>query len=163
MVNQVKKVRKMLENVAIFWLFLRNFLAILAIKMNKIGYFGLSTVGNTGSTEVGKSHDKNSIQSQSNQSPVSVLQTSLTPQKNVSYNYLCTYHTFMSTQLASVKMCCFLTWLIFSSLLIRALFVITLHYRIAVYKRLYFQTVECTINDSTCVIIYEKSSLIAQK
>ena len=79
MVNQVKKVRKMLENVAIFWLFLRNFLAILAIKMNKIGYFGLSTVGNTGSTEVGKSHDKNSIQSQSNQSPVSVLQTSLTP------------------------------------------------------------------------------------
>ena len=117
MVNQVKKVRKMLENVAIFWLFLRNFLAILAIKMNKIGYFGLSTVGNTGSTEVGKSHDKNSIQSQSNQSPVSVLQTSLTPQKNVSYNYLCTYHTFMSTQLASVKMCCFLTWLIFSSLL----------------------------------------------
>ena len=29
------------------WLFLRNFVAILAMKMNKIDYFWLSTVGNT--------------------------------------------------------------------------------------------------------------------
>ena len=88
--------------------------------------------------EVGKSQDdKNSIQNQSNQSLVSVLQTSLTPKKYVSYNYLRTIPS-LNTQWASVKMCCFLTWLIFSSLLIRALFVITLHYRIAVYKRLYF-------------------------
>ena len=43
----VKKVRKMLQNVGIFWLFLRNFVAILAMKMNKIDYFWLSTVGNT--------------------------------------------------------------------------------------------------------------------
>ena len=47
MVDLVKKVRKMLQNVAIFWLFLRHFVAILAIRINKIGYFGLSTVGNT--------------------------------------------------------------------------------------------------------------------
>ena len=42
----------------------------------------------------------------------------------------------------------------------------TLHYRTAVYYRLYglyISSVECTINDSTCLITFEKSSLIAQK
>ena len=47
MVDQVKKVMKMSQNVAIFRLFLRNFLAILAINLSRIGYFGLLTVGNT--------------------------------------------------------------------------------------------------------------------
>ena len=75
--------------------------------------------------EVGKTQDdKNFIQSQSNQSLVSVLQTSLTPKKYVSYNLLRTIPS-LSTQWASVKMCCFLTWLIFSSLLIRAVCVIS--------------------------------------
>ena len=47
MVDQVKKVRKMVQNVAILRLFLRIFLAILAINLIEIGYFGLPTVGNT--------------------------------------------------------------------------------------------------------------------
>ena len=52
MVDQVKKVMKMSQNVAIFRLFLGNFLAILAINLSKIGYFGLSTVGNTEDNEL---------------------------------------------------------------------------------------------------------------
>ena len=47
MVDQAKKVKKMSQNVAIYRLFLRNFLAILAINLSRIGYFWLSTVGNT--------------------------------------------------------------------------------------------------------------------
>ena len=37
----------MVKNMAILRLFLRNLLAILAINLNKIGYFWASAVGNT--------------------------------------------------------------------------------------------------------------------
>ena len=42
-------------------------------------------------------------------------------------------------------------------------FISTLHYRIAVYTHLFFWTVECTLNDSTCLLIFEKSGQNAQK
>ena len=45
--DQVKKERKIVQNLAISWLFSRKSLATLARILFKIGYFEFPTVGNT--------------------------------------------------------------------------------------------------------------------
>ena len=46
----VKKERKIVQNLATSWLFLRKILATLARISLQIGYFELPTVGNTAAT-----------------------------------------------------------------------------------------------------------------